>query len=185
MRRLTGTAALVLAALALVTAGCGGSEESAAGDTATVEETTGSTETTGTETDESTTTEETSTTEETETSGGIPTGDCAKLTELSAEYGKVAGAVSGAGDTAGIEASAKAFEEFADKAPEAVREDFKVIASAFAKYAEVLKDVDLTSGQPDPDVIAKIQALFTGDEAQKVQAASERINTWSNENCAP
>jgi len=82
--------------------------------------------------------------------------------------------------------AAAAFEEFAGKAPEEVRADFQVLAASFSKYAEILKDVDLTSGQqPDAATVAKIQAIFTGEDATRSQEASQRINDWSNANCAP
>ncbi len=45
-----------------------------------------------------------------------------------------------------LEATAKAYEEFADEVPEEIRDAFKTVAAAFATYAEVLGDIDLSSG---------------------------------------
>jgi hypothetical protein len=175
-RLLVGAA---LAAIVLVAAGCGGDDGTAGGETLAAETTAAG----DTSADTGATTE---TEAETGAGGAGASGACQKLVDLAEAYGKALAAAGSGGDSGDIAESAEVFQRFADEVPEEVRDDFQVMADAFSRYAEVLADVDLSSGEtPDADTIAKLQTLFTGDEAEEVQAASDRISAWSNENCAP
>jgi hypothetical protein len=175
-------AALLIAVLALVAAGCGGSSSNeASSDT----ETTVATETTETMATEDTTaaTDTTATTDDSETSTDIDlgnlSGECKQFAGISS---KIAQSLSG--QDANIEDAAKAFDEIADQVPDEIKADYRVIAENFAKIAEALKGVDLTSGQtPDPAALAKLQELSTSMNSAEVQQASQHIETWVQEHC--
>jgi hypothetical protein len=184
-------AALLVAALALVAAGCGGSSDEASSDTATVAETT--TEATTTEdtstTEDATTTEDTSTTEDTttteettETTGGADTsaltGKCAELAGLGSKLAAATG-----GQDAGIADVAKLFDELADQVPDEIRADWQVLARNYAKIAAALKGVDLSSGTPNAATLAKLQKLATTLNSQEVQQAAAHIEAWVQKNC--
>jgi hypothetical protein len=185
-------AALLVAALALVAAGCGGSSDEASSDTATVAETT--TEATTTEdsstTEDTTTTEDTSTTEDTtttdetttETTGGVDTsaltGKCAELAGLGSKLAAATG-----GQDAGIADVAKLFDELADQVPDEIKADWQVLARNYAKIAAALKGVDLSSGTPNAATLAKLQKLATTLNSQEVQQAATHIEAWVQKNC--
>jgi hypothetical protein len=172
-------AALLIAVLALVAAGCGGSSsDEASSDT----ETTVATETTATE-DMTTTEDTTATTDDSETSTDIDlgnlSGECAQFAGISSKL-----AQSLSGQDANIEDAAKAFDEIADQVPDEIKDDYQVIAENFSKIAEALKGVDLASGQaPSPEALAKLQELSTSMDSAEVQQASQHIEAWVQEHC--
>ena len=168
-------AALLVAALALVAAGCGGSSDEASSDTATV----------ATETTEATTTEDMTTTEETTTegSGGAGaaalTGKCAELAGLGSKLAAAMG-----GQDAGVADVSKLFDELADEVPDEIKADWQVLAENFQKIAEALQGVDLTSGAtPDAETLAKLQKLTATLDSQEVQQAAAHIEAWATKNC--
>jgi uncharacterized membrane protein len=166
-------AALLIAVLALVAAGCGGSSsDEASADT----ETTVATETTTPE-------ETTATTDDSETSTDIDlgnlSGECAQFAGISSKL-----AQSLSGQDANMEDAAKAFADIADQVPDEIKDDYQVIAENFAKIAEALKGVDLTSGQtPSPEALAKLQELSKTMDSAEVQQASQNIEAWVSEHC--
>jgi hypothetical protein len=90
------------------------------------------------------------------------------------------------GGTTGSETeeAAEALENFADEAPEEIRDDFGVLADAYSKIAEALEGVDLTSGEtPPPDVLEKLQQLSSEIDTARVTEASNNISAWTQENC--
>jgi hypothetical protein len=167
-------AALLVAALALVAAGCGGGSDEASSDTDTV-----AVETTTTDT----TTEDTATTDDTATDTsstdvGALTGKCADLAGLGTKLASAMG-----GQDAGVEDVSKLFDELADEVPDEIKADWQVLAENFGKIAEALKGVDLTSGTPDAETLAKLQALSATLDSQEVQQASAHIEAWVSQNC--
>ena len=166
MRVLTIAVVLVLA---LMGAGCGGGDE-ASSDTDTVvsEETT---------TDE-TTTEETTT--DTDTSGTLATDECRDLVEASTEFTNALGAA-GTGDLQDVSAL---FDQLAERAPEEIRADIRVLGEAYASYADALGDINVEPGQtPDPEDLQRLQQALASVDQQKVTAASERLSAWAQANC--
>jgi hypothetical protein len=161
---------LLLAALALVAAGCGGDDNSeASGDT----DTTVVEETTTEETTEETTTDET-TTEDTTLSG-----KCAEFASLGAKISQAM-----AGGNAGLDEASALFDELASQVPDEIKADFEVIADNFAEIAEVMKEVDLAAGeQPSAEDLAKLQELTSTLNSPEVQRASANIQKWTEENC--
>ncbi len=176
-------AVLTLGVLALVAAGCGGSDgNDAAGEGAS----------TVTTTVEETTTQDTSTTQDTGTLGD--TGDTATvgLGDLSKEClsfaavgAKYAAAMQAAtGGTGDLDAASTYFDELVKAAPDAIKADLETLSAAIAKYAEALKGVDLSSGAvPDAATLLKLQKLSQTFSDPKYQQASKNIESWAQANC--
>lgn len=190
--RLAGVA--LLATLALVAAGCGGSSssESAADETTAIEST--ATDTTIEDTTETVSTEAETVTTET-ASTDVDTDDlakllgsegCAELASVGMKFAEAMGASQGSsGD---LEDTKKYFDELADKAPEEIRDDFATLAEAWTAIVEVYSDLGIKPGEtPSADDIAKLSAA--GEELSKkldnakFEQASENISKWANENC--
>ena len=170
-----------VAALLLVAAGCGGSD-SESGSTVTIETDataagTGATDTTDATTD---TTDATDTTD----TGDVSLEGCTQLTELSVKFSQALGAATTGSGGPDLEATAKAYEEFADEVPEEIRDAFKTVAAAFATYAEVLGDLDLSSGgTADPENLQKLAEAAGKLDDAKLTAASAEIEAWARSNC--
>ena len=164
--------ALLVMALALVAAGCGGSDnESASSDETATEETTTSTEST---------TEET-TGESTDTgdlSGVLNDEDCLRLAGIGATFAQ---AITGATD----EEAAQAFQNLVADVPDEIKADVQVLADWFADYSAKVKDIGIEAGQtPTADQIQQLSAALADTNQEEVTAASQRIGTWANENCS-
>ena len=167
-------AALLLAALALFVAGCGGDDgsDSASSDTAVVE--TDSADD-GTATDSS---DDATATDAAEDDGELG-GECLQFADLGAKLQAAVG--SGGGD---IDSVTEVFDELADRVPEEIRDDYQVLADNFKEFAEALEGVDLSSGAtPDADTLAKLQEAAASMERPEVQQASQNIQAWVAANC--
>lgn len=167
-------AALFVAALALVAAGCGGSgSDEASSETATVAAET---------TTDAKTTEDMTTTEETTTDAAAGsaalTGKCADLAGLGS---KLAAAMSG--QDAGVADVSQLFDELADQVPDEIKADWQILAKNFQKIADALKGADLSSGTPDAASLAKLQKLATTLDSQEVRQAAAHIEAWAKKNC--
>lgn len=178
-------ALLALVALALAAAGCGGGDESgSAAEATTGTETTAVDTTAGdtTETESTSTDEATSTDESVVTDIGDLSGECLSLAGVGAKYAQ---ALQEAGGPDGdLTKYADVFDEFAEQAPAEIRSDLEVIAKNIAKYAEALKDLDLTSGAaPSADQLQKLQELSKSFDQADLQKASANIEAWVQENC--
>jgi hypothetical protein len=196
--------AFALSVLALAATGCGGDGGSTTTVTVTETETVeaSGTDDSMTETDESMTetddesmtgTDETDTDamEETETDAMgtdttespdlsfITSENCREFVQFASALGQ---ALSGTGDT-DVEEAAAAMQEFADQAPEEIRDDFQVLADAYAKIANALEGVDLTDTTPDADAIAKLAQLSQEIDQAELTEASQNISEWTSENC--
>jgi hypothetical protein len=171
-------AAAAALALGLAAAGCGGGDDEASDEPDTT--------LTETETDEETTDEET--TEEDTTDGDTGTTgfdfsseECQQLATAGAAFGQ---AVSSATTGADLSDEAEAFQEFADNAPEAIREDMQTLAGAYVEIVEVLADVNLETGEtPSAEQIGQLTAALGSINQAEVTAAAERISAWATENC--
>jgi hypothetical protein len=160
---------ILVLALALVAAGCGGDDEPTAADEPTVEETTtvDTTEDTATEDDGSDTTGEFDFADE----------DCQALLGVGAT---IAQAFSGTGTDADTDELA----ELADKAPDEIQEDVQTLAAAFSEYAEKLRDIGVEAGAtPTAEQVQQLQAAIASLDQQELTAASQRIQTWAEANC--
>jgi hypothetical protein len=163
--------AVLVVALALLTAGCGGGSNESAG----------TTETTTTSTTETTTSEETTggeTTDTTDLSSVLGDKDCLALASVGATMAKAFANTNGvSGDTAEL-------DELASKVPEEIRADVETLAQAFSEYAAKLKDIGITPGTtPSADQLQQLQSALTSLDQQKLTDASQRIEAWSKANC--
>lgn len=165
---------ILVLALALVAAGCGGGDDdSSASDTTTVEETT---------TEE--TTEET-TDDGTATSGDFDFADedCRGLVAAFLGVSQAFAAAAG-GSNEDLQEQAEAFSEFADDVPEEIRADVQTLADAYGQYLDVIQEAGIQPGEiptaeQAQELSDALQAVGTAD----VTAASERLGTWTTENC--
>ena len=160
--------AVLVMALALVVAGCGGGDDSTASDETTVEETTTS--------DDTTTSEETTDTD-VDASAVLGDEDCLKLASIGATFAQ---AVTGATD----EEATEAFQNLVDDVPDEIKADVQVLADWFAEYSAKLKDIGLQAGQtPTAAQVAQLQAALADTNQEELTAASERLQAWANANC--
>ena len=164
---------IFVVALALVAAGCGGSDdESAASDETTIEETT---------------TDETTTEESTDTSGtdtdafNFASEDCQSLVKA---YVGLSAAIAAASSGQDVTADIEKFSKYEDEVPEEIRADVRTIAAAYSTFLAKLKDIGYTPGSaPTAEQIQKLQGASESVATPEVQAAGERMNTWTTENC--
>ena len=171
MRLLTIAVVLVLA---LAGASCGGDDEASSdGDDVTIETTTDETTTDDTTTDE--------TDDDTGDLDELASGECQELVAASTSFSEAFGAAGQDGD---VDDVSELFEEFADRAPEEIRDDFAILAEAYASYAEVIGDVQIEPGEtPDAEALARLQEALASIDQAEVTAASQRISDWATENC--
>jgi hypothetical protein len=169
MHRLT--VVITILVFALAGAGCGGGDEaSGTTDTTAVETTTEETTTDEATTDETTTTD-------TDLSGILADEDCLKLASVGATFAQ---AITGATD----EEASEAFQNLVDDVPDEIKADVQVLADWFAEYTAKLKDIGIEAGQtPTADQLQQLQAALTATNQQELEAASQRLETWANENC--
>lgn len=165
--------ALLVVALALVAAGCGGSDnESAASDETTTEEAT-------TSTSDTTTTESSDTTGTGDIEDVLGDEDCLALAGVGAT---IAQAFSGASDGT---ASTEDLEQLADKVPDEIQADVQTLAAAFSTYADKIKDIGIDPGStPSAQQLQELQTAIASLDQNELTAASERIQAWATENCA-
>jgi hypothetical protein len=166
--------ALLVLALALVAAGCGGGDdESSASDEPTVEETTTADETTTAEE----TTDEATTDDDVDLSGVLADEDCLKLASIGATFAQ---AVTGASDEEAVEA----FQQLVDDVPEEIKADVQVLADWFADYTAKLDDIGIEPGAtPTAAQLQQLQAALADTNQPELTAASERLSAWASENC--
>jgi hypothetical protein len=169
--------ALVVAAFALLGAGCGGGGNSS---TTAAETTTSDTSTTETTTTETTTAEDTTggeTTDTTDLSAVLGDKDCLALASVGATMSKAFSANGTTGDTSELDA-------LASKVPDEIKPDVETLAQAFSEYASKLKDIGITPGStPSADQLKQLQAALVSLDQQKLTAASAHIQAWAKQNC--
>lgn len=162
---------ILVLALALVPAGCGGGDDdSSASDTTTVEETT----------TEETTDDGTATSEDFDFADEDCRGLVAAFLGVSQAFAAAAG-----GSDAELQEQAEAFSEFADDVPEEIRADVQTLADAYGQYIDVLQDAGLQPGElPTAEQAQQLQDALQAVGTADVTAASERLGTWTTENCS-
>lgn len=157
--------AILVSALVLVGAGCGGGDDEAADEPdVTITETTDDT-----------------TTDDLDTSGleGLASEDCLQLLTIGAAFSRAFSGTAG-----GDEETAELFDELVTKAPDEIRDDLQTVAGAYSEYADKIADLDLQEGQvPSAEDLQKIQAAIASIDQTEVQAAGERLSTWAETNC--
>ncbi len=163
--------AILVTALALVVAGCGGGDDESAGsDETTIEETTSTDSTAGETTEETTGTGD--------LSGILDDEDCLKLAGIGASFAQ---AITGATDEEAVEA----FQNLVEEVPDEIRADVQALADWFADYSAKVEDIGIEAGQtPTAEQIQQLTAALADTNQEEVTAASERLSTWANENCS-
>ena len=169
---------ILVLALALVAAGCGGSDdESSAADETTIEETL----------TEDTTTEETTTEDAAPTTDAdfnFADEDCQSLVAAYLGVSQAFAAAAGGSDDELAE-QAEAFSEFADDVPEEIRADVETLADAYGQYIAVLQDAGLEPGEiPSAEQAQELSEALASVGTEDVTAASERLSAWTTENCS-
>jgi hypothetical protein len=184
--------ALLAGAALVLAAGCGGSSNNAAATTAaatTTAATTAATDTTSTGTTSTDTTSTDTTSTDTTSSAGAAaaaglSAGCHKVADLSTQFGKALSAAGANGSQPDLQKSADAYKAFAAQVPQEIRGSFQTLADAFAKYAEALKGIDLSSGQtPSAATIAKLAKAAQSLNNKDLAAASATISAWAQKNC--
>jgi len=105
-------------------------------------------------------------------------GECAEFAGLGA---KLQSAFGVGGD---VDSASEVFDELADRVPEEIRDDYRVLADNFKQFADALEGVDLTSGEtPSPETLAKLQEAAAAMDQPEIQQASDNIEAWVQENC--
>lgn len=166
---------ILVLAVALVAAGCGGGNDESA---ATTETTTEETTTSDTTTSDETTTD--GSTDTTDLSGILGDEDCLALASVGATMAQAFAGASGSTNDNSAE-----LEDLASKVPDEIRADVQVLAQAFATYSAKLKDIGVEAGKtPTADQLQQLQAAIASLDQQELTAASQRIEAWSKKNCS-
>ena len=163
---------ILVLALALVAVGCGGSDdESSASEETTIEETV---------TDE--TSEDSGT--DTDAEFDFADEDCQSLVAAYLGVSQAFAAAAGGSDDE-LEEQAEAFAEYADDVPEEIRADVQTLADAYGEYIAVLQDAGLEAGEiPSAEQAQELSEALASVGTEDVTAASERLSTWTTENCS-
>lgn len=170
---------LLVLALALVAAGCGGSDdESSAASETTVEETT-----TFTDTGTSEETTDGATDTDTDTGFDFADEDCQSLVAAFLGVSQAFAAAAGGSDPE-LQEQAEAFSELAGDVPDEIRADVETLAAAYGQYIEVLQDAGIQPGQiPTAEQAQQLQDALQSVGSEDVTAASERLSAWTTANC--
>jgi hypothetical protein len=162
----------IVVTLALVAAGCGGSDESSASDETTVEEALTTDETT-TDTDAGGNTELDFTDE-----------DCQAL--AAAIVGaSLAAAAAVTGSPEDFSEEVEVLSKYADNVPEEFRADVQTLQEGYSKYIDAIQDAGIQAGEtPTAEQAQKLQDALQDVGSEDVTAAYERLNAWGTENCA-
>jgi hypothetical protein len=170
---------LAVLALAFTGAGCGGGDDESASDTDTTE-ITDSIATDETTTDE--TTDETDTGDDTDATGfDFSSEECRQLASAGSAFSQAFGSATSGAD---LSDEAEAFQEFAENAPEEIRDDMQTLAGAYEEIVVALADVDLTPGEtPSAAQVAQLTQALSSIDSAGVTEASTRIGAWAQANC--
>jgi hypothetical protein len=164
---------IVVVALALIAAGCGGSDdESAAPDETTVEETL--------TTDEATT----DTDADQDTEVDFTDEDCRALAAAIVGVSlKAAAAVTGSPEDFSEEVAE--LSKYSDRVPEEFRADVQTLQTGYSEYIDALQEAGIQAGEtPTAEQAQKLQNALQDVGSEDVTAAYERLNAWGTENCA-
>jgi hypothetical protein len=172
----------LLAATAILAAGCGGSSNDTEGTTAATETTAAATETDGPATD--TTPVDTEAMDDAMDATGLSEG-CQQVAGMSVAFASAIAAAGAPGaDTADLEQAAAEYEALADELPDEIQDAVTTLAAAFAEYASAIAELDLDSGAtPDAATIAKLTQIAATLDDQAIKDANETVSAWAEENC--
>jgi hypothetical protein len=181
-RRSIAVLGLLLAALALAAAGCGGGKKNTAATPTAIESESTAPATTEAATTEAPTTEAAITKAATTTSNLSGIASAANCRELAALSQKFQAAFSGAAGGRNLKKEAELLQEFAKKVPSEIRADFQIVADYVSRIAEVVGTLK-PGTTPDPATLAKLQKLSSQIDQAKLTQASRHISAWVQKNC--
>ena len=184
--RLASAFIVLVVALVLVAAGCGGGSDEASGDAETTVMTETTTDETTTEetTTEETATDETTTDETTTDTSGVSEVSAEKCLELIGIGAAIGKALAGTGGEADLDEASRLFDELAETVPDEIRADVETLAEFLSEYAAVYRSLDLEPGEvPTGRDVQKLQDAITSVGQPKLQAASEHLSAWAAANC--
>jgi hypothetical protein len=123
--------------------------------------------------------------------GNIFAGDCQEAVlgvaaAMSAYSTGLAQAFAGTLDDEELQASADELAQFADDAPDELKDDLDVIAAALAEFVQAFIDsgYDPTSGQtPTPEQIEQLTQLADQFDDSRFEEAADNIEAWFDDNC--
>jgi hypothetical protein len=171
---------VLLACIALIAVACGGDDDDAA----------------GTATDDTTSDDSTDDEDESDDDGGeAPIDGEAFFGFCDGDFSPGAfgaGALTSIDPTnpdmeASMQAMVAQFDELADAAPDEIKADFEVLADVFHEYDEILAEIDYNflALASDPEAQAKFSELESAFDSDELDAASDNIEAWTEENCTP
>ena len=91
------------------------------------------------------------------------------------------------GSDSEIDDSLGLLEEYADNAPEEIRDDLQTVYEGYAEFVEALEEsgFDPESGEvPDADALAALEDASSSLDNEEFTEASERVSTWFETECA-
>ncbi|MEX2586584.1 MAG: hypothetical protein WD602_01135 [Actinomycetota bacterium] len=93
----------------------------------------------------------------------------------------------GSGD--GLQQAADSFNNAADEVPNEISADFRVVADAFAQFAQALNDIGLDPSDPQAvsemseEDLAALQSASQAMNDPAVQQAADNVTSFLEENC--
>ncbi len=83
-----------------------------------------------------------------------------------------------------VAAASQAFADMADEVPAELSDDFQALADAFAGYADALKGITIKAGTaPTAAQIKQLAAAAKSLDQKAVEQASKNIDAWIQANC--
>jgi hypothetical protein len=181
----------ILVVLALTLLGCGGSDSDSDSDSDTGTPTTVTATTTAPAGNGDTTTTSQPTTTTSGSSGDASLANCPELMTWTNDFVAAnQAAFMGGTDPTGFEYTAEYFQEFADRAPDEIRADMQVIASAFGDFFGALAELDVDFSDPSalasltPAQIQQLEDAAGMMDTDAVGEAGENINAFFERECS-
>ncbi len=173
----------VLTVLALTLLGCGGSDSDT--DSATTPTTSSASG------NNNTTTSQSPATTDGPSSDFSPT-NCPELMAWANDSVMASQAAFAGGGTnsAGLEFTADYFQEFADRAPDEIRDDMQLFADAFSSFFETLEDMDIDFADPSTfaalseEDIQELEAAAALMDTDEIEQATDNIAAFFERECS-
>ena len=105
--------------------------------------------------------------------------DCQDAVAAMSSVAAGASAAFGGGGT-DISDSIETFRQFADRAPDEIKDEMQLMAKAYGDFVEALGDYDPSSGEAPPQEVMDAIAKLDNDE---LSAASEKVSSYFEEHC--
>jgi hypothetical protein len=165
-------AAVLVAGLVAIAAGCGGGSQNRSGTTSLV----GTTHST------------TATVQQTSTGGSSPSFASAKnCQDLAGLAAKVASTVAASGGSANaLQTESNELQALANAAPSDIKGDFQTFATAFSSFLHTIQSSGYKLGSKTPPTAAQVAQLAKAAKSfdtPKLRQAEQHLNAWAKQNC--